>query len=136
MGGKTVRILIIVILLGGLIWMSGCSPANEVKIGMEKNGGEVQVKTGETLAIALESTPPPGYSWQVVQTDASLLPQDGEPAYQQTSKDKNIVGTGGVETLRFKATAPGTVTLQLGYLRSWETGVEPVQTFNVTVTIQ
>ena len=69
MGGKTVRILIIAILLGGLIWMSGCSPANEVKIGMEKNGGEVQVKTGETLAIALESNPTTGYSWQVVQTD-------------------------------------------------------------------
>jgi len=136
MGGKTVRILIITILLGGLIFMSGCKPVNEMKIGIEKNGGEVQVKTGETLAIALESNLTTGYSWQVLKTDTSLLPQDGEADYQPTSQDKKIVGSGGVETLRFKAKAPGTVTLQLGYLRSWETGVEPAQTFSVTVTIQ
>ncbi len=39
-------------------------------------------------------------------------------------------------TLTFKALQAGTATLTLVYHRPWETGVEPIDTFTVTVTVR
>lgn len=136
MGGKMRIIMIMAVCLGWLIFASACNSAREVKIGVESDGGEVQLKTGETLAVTLESNPTTGYSWQVAQTDEALLKTEGDPVYQPDSHDKNVVGSGGKETLRFTAVGPGQVTLNLAYQRPWEKDVEPAQTFSVTVNIQ
>jgi inhibitor of cysteine peptidase len=136
MGGKMRIFMIITICLGVLIFASACNASQDVKIGGESDGGEVQLKTGQALAVTLESNPTTGYSWQVAQTDEALLKPEGDPFYQPDNHDNNVVGAGGKETLRFTAVAPGQVILKLAYQRPWEEGVEPAQTFTVTVNIQ
>jgi predicted secreted protein len=47
-----------------------------------------------------------------------------------------LVGAPGTQTLTFQALKTGTTTLTLGYHRRWETGVQPVNTFQIMVSIQ
>jgi len=46
-----------------------------------------------------------------------------------------MVGTGGKEVWTFEGVRPGETTIDLEYVRPWETGVEPVvvKSFGVTV---
>ena len=46
-----------------------------------------------------------------------------------------VVGAGGWEIFRFKAVSVGQMTLQLGYRRSWEEGVDPILTFSIEVIV-
>ena len=46
------------------------------------------------------------------------------------------MGGGGTFTFTFKAAAPGQVTLKFDYARPFETGVAPIQTYSVTVTVK
>ena len=64
------------------------------------------------------------------------LVQAGEPEYKQRNRDKNLVGAGGQETLRFEAKKAGQVRLELVYHRAWEKGAKPAETFGIDVTIR
>jgi inhibitor of cysteine peptidase len=88
---------------------------------------------GDTLVIKLEGNPTTGYNWLVTSVDKAILEQQGEPVFKA---DSTLVGSGGMLTLTFKAIAAGTTNLQLGYMRSWETGVAPLQTYEVTIVVK
>ena len=46
------------------------------------------------------------------------------------------VTRGRTQTVRFEAVEAGQMDLRLVYHRPWETGVEPLETFTVQVTVQ
>lgn len=130
----------LLIILSGLAvvlaLLISCASSNEVKIGAEDNGGKVEMNKGQTLVVALESNPTTGYAWEVMEVDASLLQLQGEAEYNQgNTGDKQSVGAGGSETLRFLAVGTGETPLKLVYRRSWEMDVEPVQTLSLQVTV-
>jgi inhibitor of cysteine peptidase len=79
--------------------------------------------------------PDDGYSWEVEALDAAVLEQRGEPEYTSEAEG-GVVGAGGTETFRFEAVATGRVQLTLIYHRPFEEGVEPIDTFSVTVEVQ
>jgi len=129
---------------GKLAWMSftlllalasaGCG-ARETNLTAVDNGGQVTLSPGQALTISLESNPTTGYGWQVVEMDSAILQQTGEPEYKQASGAEDLVGAGGVETLRFEALAAGETTLTLGYMRSWESN-PPIETFTMQVSVR
>lgn len=127
------RPTLFIIMIPVLILAAGCSPAH-LKLSKSDNGRHVTLHPGDQLVIELESNPSTGYTWEVVQVDPSLLAQQGKSSFQAAST--GLVGAPGIQTLTFKALKAGSATLTLGYLRSWETGVPPVNTFQVTVGIQ
>ena len=49
--------------------------------------------------------------------------------------ETEMVGAGGQEVWTFKAIEPGETTIDMEYVRPWETGIEPVvvKSFGVTV---
>ncbi len=129
-----VRIVLATILL---TLMSSCDTTPTVSsntLTMEDNGSAITLSVGDPLVIQLTSNHSTGFEWVVLQDAATLLTQDGEPDYDV--KPGGGDGAGGHETWRFKATAPGEATLELGYRRPWETDVEPIQLYTLRVTVR
>jgi len=61
----------------------------------------------------------------------------GEPQFTQVQTDgPPVAGAGGWEIFRFKAISAGQMTLELGYRRAWEEGVEPILTFTIEVIVK
>jgi inhibitor of cysteine peptidase len=116
-----------------LLAMSACGPAN-VKLTASDNGGQVQVEAGSLIVISLEGNPSTGYTWEPRDLDAAMFELVGEPEFE--SDNPGLVGAGGVITLTFRVLKAGTGTLNLVYHRPWETDVEPLDTFSVTVTVE
>jgi len=122
------------ILLVALTVVAGCRPQQEVKVGIDDNGREVQLKKGQTLIVTLEANPTTGYSWEVAEPlDEQVLRQVGEPEFKAESE---ALGAGGVQTLRFKAVKAGRTILKLVYHRPWEKGVEPLDTYSLQVVVR
>jgi inhibitor of cysteine peptidase len=47
----------------------------------------------------------------------------------------NLVGAAGKELWTFKALQDGTSTIRLEYIRPWEAGAPPAETFTLTVVV-
>jgi inhibitor of cysteine peptidase len=116
-----------------LILMTACNPAR-MKLTANDNGKQVEVKAGAELRITLEANLSTGYAWEAQGLDSALFAQVGDPEYKVFSP--GLVGSGGKQVFTFKALQAGTGTLTLVYHRSWETGVAPLDTFSVTVTVK
>jgi inhibitor of cysteine peptidase len=118
---------------------AAASPAQaagaERHVDMAASGSHVELAGTDVLVVSLESNRSTGYGWSVSQCDQAVLRLDSDPTYAQGGAP-GIVGAPGVEAFRFVAVAPGQTDLVLGYVRPWETGVAPVRTFVLHVTVR
>jgi inhibitor of cysteine peptidase len=124
----------LLILLFTMLVMAGCMPAGKTFTAVN-NGESINLKLNETLKIKLDSNPTTGYSWNLSNKTntgiISLLSSD----YKASSSDKEVVGAGGYDTITFKAVAKGNTAIILTYNKSWEEGVEPIETFKLNVIV-
>lgn len=146
MGNRWIGRLGIVMAIAATIALAGCSGGSQppvtpaatgpVRIAEADNGTTVALAVGQTLLVDLAANPSTGYSW-VVTALPSVVETVGEPAFKGgPTQTTAVVGAGGVETLTFRAKAAGTGKLDLGYVRPWETGVAPAQTYSVTLEVK
>jgi inhibitor of cysteine peptidase len=131
--GISVSVLVTVLALVVMAGISGCSAQSALALEGEDNGREITLQKGRTLTIKLEGNPTTGYSWEVVETEGAILQQVGEAEFEPES---DLLGAPGTQTLRFEAVDTGKMELKLVYRRSWETDVEPLETFTVQVTVE
>ena len=83
------------------------------------------------FAIALDSNPTTGYSWNA-SYDTSMLSLEKEE-YIPNKTEPGLVGAGGTQHYQFKALKAGSTGVNLTYLRSWEE--EPIDRKVFTVVI-
>lgn len=119
-----------------VLLLPACSPSAEVSLDEKANGSEASVSTDQTLSIRLESNITTGYSWEVSGFDEGVLELQGEPEYVTSEGSQGRTGAGGVQVFRFKPIASGKTHLKLVYHRPWEEDVEPVETFDLDVTVK
>lgn len=127
--------ILVVVLIGVLALAVAGWTARQAKT-VELNGGQsgssVELRTGDTLQLALEGNPTTGYTWAPATLDQAILKSAGEPEFQPSS---SALGAGGTVTCRFTAVGAGQTTLQMIYSRPFEKDVPPLKTFTVTVTV-
>jgi len=109
---------------------SGTKP-DVVVVTLEDADKTVAVVPGQTLEVKLDGNPSTGYTWTVASAP-EFLKSEGEPTFASEA-ESGVVGAAGTQTLTFSVTAPGEGELSLSYLRPWETGTAPAETFKVTV---
>jgi len=108
----------------------------EVNVDENDDGSQVELEQGQILVVTLESNPTTGYRWEVAEIQESILEQMGEAEFEPSETgEPPFVGAGGWEIFRFEAISAGQMTLQLVYRRSWEEGVEPINTFSIEVVV-
>ena len=109
---------------------SGCADDdNTVLLELDEETARVAMSSDQTLEIRLDGNPTTGYTWEIASEGVVELV---DRSHRPTS---NAEGSPGVTTLVFTPTATGTGDLVLIYHRSWEEGVEPLETRTVTVTV-
>jgi inhibitor of cysteine peptidase len=116
------------------ILATACGPAKPIALTIAENGGHVNINVGSQIIITLDGNPSTGYTWETKDLDTKVLEQIGDPIF--ISNNPGLVGSGGILTLTFKALQTGTTTLTLIYHRPWETGVDPLDTYSITVIVK
>ena len=126
---------VLVLIVAALVMaaISGCSAQTALALEAKDNGNQITLQKGQTLTVKLEANPTTGYTWEMVEPEGAILRQVGEPEF---NADSDLLGAPGTLTLRFEAVQAGQIELRLVYHRPWETGVEPLETFTVQVTVQ
>jgi len=120
-------------LVASILSLTACGP-KATQLGENDNGKQVTLQVGESLTISLPGNPSTGYSWEVKSVDTTLLEQKGEAQFE--SSNTGLVGAGGTLILTFETLKAGSTTLELVYLRPWESDVEPLQTYSVEITVK
>jgi predicted secreted protein len=93
----------------------------------------ISVNIWQEFTISLDSNPSTGYQWNLVSTLPSWLEI---VRHEYTPTNPGQIGGGGTEEWTFKATNTGRKTLTFHYLRSWETGAQPLKIYEVQVIVQ
>ena len=127
---KKIRIFGVFFLAGVLLVACG---AKGTLLGEDDAGRQVELAVGEKLLVTLESNPTTGFSWFVDEINERVLVQQGETEYEGSGPP--IPGSGGTETFIFEAVGTGETTLVLIYHRPWEEGVDPIETYSVTIVV-
>jgi len=129
-------IIINFLMLVTVLFLSSCGKSthdDSIQALTENNSGSsVTLLEGETFTVSLRGNGTTGYMWDVVPGAESIVEQQGNMQY---IVDSNLAGSPGTAIFTFKAIALGNATLQLIYHRPWETGVPPIQTFEVTISV-
>lgn len=127
--------IFIVAILAISIVLSACSAASStpVTLTVKDSGTIITLQKGQKLEIKLEGNPTTGFNWYAYPELTSLLTQVGEPEFKA---DSQLIGSGGMITLRFEAAAAGQDKLQLAYRRAWEKDIAPLQTFEVNIVVK
>ena len=128
------RLIANILLLTALL-LSACSPAltDHVTLTEKDAGRRVELRLDQTLAVTLKGNPTTGNNWEPENKNLKTLQRVGLPEFRPASSQP---GSPGTVTLRFTPIAAGQEPLKLIYHRSWETGVEPLNTFEVTVVVK
>jgi inhibitor of cysteine peptidase len=124
----------------GALALVGCGavqPPTPNEVRLSEKGGDcgstVELKTGDTLALALEGNPITGYVWEVESNDPAVLEPTGEPEF---NPDSEALGAGGTYTFRFTAVGKGQVALRLTYHRPFEENVPELRSCEVTINVK
>jgi inhibitor of cysteine peptidase len=122
----TVSLLVLSVLV-----FAGCGTVGDISLDEGDDGSRITLEAGQTVDIRLEGNPTTGFTWEVAEVDDAILRQIGEIEFDPFS---GLIGSAGIQTLRFEAVGSGQMTLKLAYHRPWET--EPsLDTFNIHVTV-
>lgn len=121
-----------------IVVLAGCSSGqgSDVKLDKQSNGKQITLKQGQALSIQLESNITTGYSWTIDNVDEAVLKSQGEPEYVEAQPGKQLTGGGGWQTFHFQPGKTGQTNLKLIYHRPWEKDVEPIQIYEVQVTVE
>jgi len=111
--------------------LAGCGPIGDHSLDEGDDGSRITLDAGQTLDIRLEGNPTTGFTWEVSEVDDAILRQVGETEFDPFS---GLIGSPGIQTLRFEAVGSGQLTLELVYHRPWETE-SALDTFSVHVTV-
>jgi inhibitor of cysteine peptidase len=102
-----------------------------VTLSTKDNGRTVRVHPGDEIAVTLDSNVSTGFRWVLTRApDAQIVELVGS---DYVTPESTLLGAGGQEVWRFRASGEGTSVLQLTYQRSsGETAGGP---FQITVDV-
>lgn len=105
----------------------------DVEVTEADNGKSYTVRTGDHVQITLNSNPTTGYEWAVQSLKGTVISYLGS---NYESSGGNMPGTGGTQTLTFRAELPGDSPIELKYWRSFEGDSSIGQTFSIQITVE
>ena len=126
---------LILFLLTAAYIFSGCTIAGKTYTE-SNNGNNLNLKINDVITIKLESNATTGYKWNLSEENNSGIIAIVSSDYTEKENKDNLVGSGGFETLIFKAVSRGSATIILTYNKPWEKDVQPEKIFKLNTLVQ
>lgn len=126
------------LLLSCVVFGPGVGPASSriVKVDDSYNGLAVDVPQGGSLVVSLVSNPSTGYHWEVRDiSDRQILGEVGRE-FRPGDAPSGMVGVPGRDIWTFKALAPGTARLLMGYIPPGRVPEDAEKTFEIRVNVK
>ncbi|MBE0416821.1 MAG: protease inhibitor I42 family protein [Coriobacteriia bacterium] len=133
------RIFRLFVLMSVAVLVAGLSPgcaddsSGTLEVTQADRGSTLDMQVGQQISVTLEANPTTGYLWTVEGEVPGQLQQVGEARY---TSESDALGAGGSEVWTFEAVAPGEGTLKLKYWRSFEPDVDPIEEFQMSVSVE
>jgi inhibitor of cysteine peptidase len=102
-----------------------------LEISKNQNGGEVEVKLGESFEVRLAENPTTGYRWAIRGSGVPCLKVE-EDTFEPPGS--GALGAGGARRWRFGTVQEGIADLVMEYRRSWEK--RAAETFKVSIHVK
>ena len=93
----------------------------QILLTAAKSGCRIEARVGDELVLQLVENPTTGYRWQA---DSGLQPSAREDHFEPAA---GATGAGGVRTLRFFLSSPGSLYLAFCLRRPWEGAGQAVE---------
>ena len=110
-----------------------CSPTS-ITIQENTQIENYSIQKGDTVEVILSANPSTFFKWHIVNIDTSKL-QIIDESYTAKQVKRDIVGSGGNKTYRFKAISKGSLTIEINYFRPFEKELPPLKKFNISLEI-
>lgn len=95
--------------------------------------GPVSLEVGGRATLELEANPTTGYQWELsAEPDTSIVTIVSDTF---VAPDSSAMGAGGTQRMVVEGVAPGTTSIDLRYVRPWETDAEPAETATFELTV-
>jgi inhibitor of cysteine peptidase len=95
--------------------------------------GPVSIEVGGRATLELAANPTTGYQWELAaEPDTSIVTIVSDT---YVAPDSTAMGAGGTQRMVVEGVAPGTASIELRYVRPWESDVEPAETASFQVTV-
>ncbi|MFA5375179.1 MAG: protease inhibitor I42 family protein [Dehalococcoidia bacterium] len=120
--------------ISGIACTASADTSGPSTVNVSESGKQITLSPGDSLIVTLDSNATTGFSWSVAGISDEDVVDEVSNEYQ--GSDSGMIGAGGQEVWTFETLDEGTSTIEMQYSRSWETGVEPAATFNVTVIVK
>ncbi len=110
-----------------------CALLTAASVSSAQDSKPITVTNGQEFSFTLASNPTTGFRWDLAKPLNTNFVRLLTNEYLRP--DSRLVGAGGNEVLKFKATSEGKTEIDLKYARPWEKEVEPAKTTNLVVVI-
>ena len=98
--------------------------------------GPVSLGVGDRATLELEANPTTGYQWELATEPDSSIVAVVSDTYTAATNDTGMVGAGGTQVIVIEGVAAGSTTLELRYVRPWETDGAAAQTASFDITVE
>ena len=102
-----------------------------LELDNRNNGGEVELRVGDSFELQLAENPTTGYRWTLGAPVGPILEVEGDSF---AGPRQGALGAGGARVWRFRAAREGAVRLEVESRRSWEP--RAVATFTVLIDVK
>lgn len=107
---------------------------SEVTVDDANNEQQITLEKGNILIVKLLTNPGIGYGWQIIKNDPNKLQPVGDSILEPLEEE--APGATENHVFRFLAQDTGFTSLELHYLRPWESNVPPLKTYRLNVQIR
>ena len=129
---QNIKAKAVILLLSFFLIKCETAELSNSQITKAENGKQVSIKAGTDFSLVLDGNPTTGYIWQIKSIDTSSVSQNGNYEYKSSS---GLMGAPGKFTFKFKALNKSRSLLKLYYLRGWEKGIPPIDSFKVNIIV-
>lgn len=97
--------------------------------------GPIELTVGGRATIELDANPTTGYQWELATEPDTTIVAVASDEYTATPAANGMVGSGGTQRVVVQGVAVGTTTIELRYVRPWESDQPAAQTASFTITV-
>jgi inhibitor of cysteine peptidase len=95
--------------------------------------GAVELSVGERATLELEANPTTGYQWEPsAEPDAAVVKVVSDT---YVAGDSGAMGAPGTQRIIIEGVAAGSTTMELRYVRPWESDAPPAETASFQITV-